>query len=79
MHEVDEWWLHITDYGPEFGDVPSREAFSAGNAERFTSLGDAIKGTADIPAGKHAWIGNVDGTFFSPDQIRPLRKLLYRP
>ena len=74
---AETWWLHITDQTPENG-TPSMAAFSHGHATRFESLGDAIRATADVPPGKYPWIFG-DDVMFAPDQIKPIRKLLYRP
>jgi hypothetical protein len=75
MPVVEDWRLLVTNYGPEAGQ-PTPQAFS--NADRYESLGDAISATADVPPGQYSWIYG-EGILFTPDHIRPLRKLQYRP
>lgn len=72
------WWLYICDVAPEHGE-PSLAAFSTGNAYQFETLGSAVAATAAVPTGKYPWIYGGDGVLFAPDQIKPIRKLLYKP
>jgi len=71
------WWLHYADYDQNAG-TPSDGAFSERHAEQYPTLGKAIDATASTPEGKHPWILG-DDVLFAPNQIKPLRKLRYKP
>jgi hypothetical protein len=74
---IEVWWLYEADQ-EENDAKPNDGAFKAPHAKQFGSLGDAISATANVPPGKHPWISG-EGVLFSPSQIKPLRKLKYRP
>ncbi|QDP21197.1 hypothetical protein [Bradyrhizobium cosmicum] len=76
MPEAKEWRAVFTDFGPDVGE-PSEEAILKGVS--FDSLGEAIDATASAPAGSYSWIYGSEGVVFFPNQIKPLRKLRYKP
>lgn len=71
-----EAWLYVTSISPQKG-TPNISAFSAGNAVRYDTFGDAITATGNLPPGQFPWI-MTEGAVFSPEQLKPIRKLRYR-